>query len=97
MGLCNWEVVRNREFVEGVYSATDDETRKAMLLVIDKMKILIEPSSAVPVAVLLFNEEFQQALLARHGGKQLNVGVILTGGNLSLKKLHELYDNGKAS
>ncbi len=51
---------------------------EAMRLVWDVMKIVIEPSSAVPVAALL-EKKFQF-----DGGK---VGVILTGGNIDLARL----------
>ena len=50
----------------------------AMRLVWERMKILIEPSAAVPVAALL------------EGGlkvRGLRVGVILSGGNLDLDAL----------
>jgi threonine dehydratase len=49
-----------------------------MRLVWERLKILIEPSAAVPVAALLEN-----ALPARG----LRVGVILSGGNLDLDAL----------
>jgi threonine dehydratase len=44
----------------------------------ERMKIVIEPSSAVPVAALLANAE-------RFAG--MNVGVILSGGNVDLDAL----------
>jgi threonine dehydratase len=49
-----------------------------MRLVYERMKIIIEPSCAVPLAALLDNKE-------RFAGKK--VGIILSGGNVDLGKL----------
>jgi len=57
---------------------TEEEIIIAMRTVWERMKIIIEPSSAVPVAAVLNQEN----VLA---GKK--VGVILTGGNVDLEKL----------
>ena len=51
---------------------------RAMRLTWERMKIVIEPSSAVPLACLL------EAHARRHGRR---VGVILTGGNVDLDRL----------
>ena len=51
---------------------------EAMKLVWERMKIIIEPSSAVPVAALLENK-------INVSGKI--VGVILSGGNVDLDAL----------
>lgn len=49
-----------------------------MRLVWERMKIVIEPSSAVPLAAIWKNPDV-------FGGKR--VGVIVTGGNVDLGKL----------
>jgi threonine dehydratase len=54
-----------------------------MYLTWQRMKIVIEPSSAVPLATILKNRELFE-------GKR--VGVILTGGNVDLKKLPWMQD-----
>lgn len=67
-----------RKHVTDIVAVSDDEIVQAMLLVWQILKIVIEPSSAVPVA----------ALLARRlpvTGRR--VGVILTGGNADLQAL----------
>ena len=57
---------------------TEDEIIVAMRHIWERMKIVVEPSSAVPfAAVLRYPELF--------AGK--NVGIILTGGNVDLAKL----------
>ena len=49
-----------------------------MRLIWERMKIIIEPSCAVPLAVILKNKTL-------FSGKKM--GVILTGGNVDLGKL----------
>lgn len=65
-------------YVTDVLLATEDEIIAAMYLTWQRMKIVIEPSSAVPLAVILKNKEL-------FAGQR--IGVILTGGNVDLKKL----------
>ena len=67
-----------RQHVLGITTVTEDDIVAAMRLVWEVMKIVIEPSSAVPVAAMLGG----RVPLA---GKR--VGVILTGGNVDLDAL----------
>ncbi len=67
-----------QEHVEDILCVTESEIIAAMRLVWERMKIVIEPSAAVPVAALLKSPEFFK-------GKQ--VGVILSGGNVDLSTL----------
>ena len=71
-----WHFVSN--YVEDILLATEQEIIDAMFFIWQRMKIVIEPSSAVPLATILKNKEL-------FVGKR--VGVILTGGNVDLKKL----------
>ena len=74
--LCplSWHFVS--EFVSDIFLASEDEILDAMYLTWQRMKIIIEPSSAVPLAVLLKNKEHFQGQ---------RVGVIITGGNVDIK------------
>ncbi|MGI9462413.1 MAG: beta-hydroxyaspartate dehydratase BhcB [Aestuariivirgaceae bacterium] len=71
-----WHFVSNH--VEDILLATEQEIIDAMYLTWQRMKIVIEPSSAVPLAVILKNRKVFE-------GKR--VGVIITGGNVDLNKL----------
>ena len=64
--------------VEDILIATEQEIIDAMKLIWERMKIVIEPSSAVPLATILKNKNI-------FAGKR--VGVIITGGNVDLNKL----------
>ncbi len=76
-----WHFVSNH--VEDILLATEQEIIDAMYLTWQRMKIVIEPSCAVPLAVILKNR-------AVFEGKR--VGVIITGGNVDLNKLPWMQD-----
>jgi threonine dehydratase len=76
-----WHFVSNH--VEDIFLATEQEIIDAMYLTWQRMKIVIEPSCAVPLAVILKNR-------AVFEGKR--VGVIITGGNVDLNKLPWMQD-----
>jgi threonine dehydratase len=64
--------------VTDILTASEQEIVDAMKLTWQRMKIVMEPSCAVPLATILKNRE-------RFAGKR--VGVIVTGGNVDLDKL----------
>jgi threonine dehydratase len=78
LGKNTWNILKDH--LEAIYTVTDDEVIKAMKLIWERMKIIIEPSSATPVAVVL-SDKFK----ALEGME--NIGIILTGGNVELSKL----------
>lgn len=67
-----------RMYVKDIIIVSDEEIITAMRLIWERLKIVIEPSCAVPFAALLKQKE-------RFAGKK--VGIILTGGNVDLGKL----------
>ena len=67
-----------RMYVKDIITVSDEEIIAAMRLIWERLKIVIEPSCAVPFAALLKQKE-------RFSGKK--VGIILTGGNVDLGKL----------
>ncbi len=71
-----WHFVSNH--VTDIQTATEQEIIDAMKLIWQRMKIVMEPSSAVPLATIIKNRE-------AFAGKR--VGVIITGGNVDLDKL----------
>lgn len=67
-----------QKHVEEVLLATDPQIIEAMRLLYERMKLVVEPSGAVPLAALLANKK-------RFAGKK--VGIIISGGNVDLGKL----------
>jgi len=67
-----------RAHVEAIHTASEDAIIAALRYTLERMKIVIEPSSAVPLATLLDHPTL---------GRGLRIGVILSGGNLDLDHL----------
>jgi threonine dehydratase len=72
-----------QQYVTEVFTVTDDEIITALRLVYERMKIVIEPSSAVALAAVLKNKKI-------FAGKR--TGIIISGGNVDLKKFREWFN-----
>jgi threonine dehydratase len=68
--------------VTDIFLVSEDEIKAALRLVYERMKIIIEPSCAVPLAAVLKNADLFK-------GKK--VGIILTGGNVDLSKFKDWF------
>ena len=67
-----------RMHVASIGLASERAIVDAMRLVLDRMKIVVEPSSAVPLACLLERS---------HDVAGARVGIVLSGGNVDLDRL----------
>jgi threonine dehydratase len=91
LGDITWSVISNREKVEGVYSVSESQIKAAMKLLLERMKVFVEPSACVGLAVALFDEGFRK-LVEKEGGKNgWNVGIVLTGGNTTVENIAKLF------
>ncbi len=76
LGDRNFPIIQ--KYIEKIIRVEEEEIVNAMRLIWERLKIIIEPSSAVPFAALLKEKnEF----------KNKNVGIIISGGNVDLKNL----------
>ncbi|MCH7410730.1 pyridoxal-phosphate dependent enzyme [Belliella sp. DSM 111904] len=76
LGKLNFEIILKH--VDDILTVGDVEIVEAMRLIYERMKIVVEPSCAVPLAALLkHKEQFQNQ----------KVGIILSGGNVDLGRL----------
>lgn len=76
LGDVNFPIIQN--LVSEIVRISDDEIIFAMRLLYERMKIVVEPSSAIVLAA---------ALKAKDRLKGLKVGLIISGGNVDLKSL----------
>ncbi|KAK6089110.1 pyridoxal-phosphate dependent enzyme [Seiridium cupressi] len=94
VGTVPWSVIYERRLVEGFYSVTEAEIKSALRLVLERFKMIVEPSACVPLAVALYNEDFR-ALVEREFGEQgADVGIVFSGGNLDLDVLAKIVAEG---
>jgi len=66
------------KYIYDIFTVQESSIITAMRMVWERLKIIIEPSSAVPLAAVLENKDFF---------KNKNVGLIVSGGNVDLEKL----------
>jgi threonine dehydratase len=71
-----------RDNVKEIITVTDDEIIAAMKLVWERLKVIVEPSGAVPFAAVLKEKK-------KFSGKR--VGIIFSGGNVDLEKVGQWF------
>ncbi len=67
-----------KKHVHRIVTVSDSATVQAMRLILERMKIIVEPSSATALAILLEN---------KIDLKYSRIGIILSGGNVDLESL----------
>lgn len=80
LGDITLEIIRKN--VKDVITVTESEIISALRLIYERMKIVVEPSSAVALALVLKRND----LFCNK-----NIGVIISGGNVDLKNLSALF------
>ncbi|MFN3195571.1 MAG: pyridoxal-phosphate dependent enzyme [Chlorobiota bacterium] len=81
LGKLNFEYISDN--VDDIWLANDEEILSAMRLIYERMKIVVEPSSAVTLAAIINNKKMLK-------GKK--IGVILSGGNVDLDSFFDGYE-----
>ncbi len=71
-----FSIIKNN--VDEIFTATEESIIECMLLVWERMKIVIEPSSATVLAIVKENPGYF---------KDKKVGLIISGGNVDFRKL----------
>jgi len=84
-GLLNFEIVR--EFVDEVVNVTEGDTAQALLTLLERAKLVVEPAGAVGVAAILSGQ------IAATGPTV----VILSGGNIDPLVMERVISHGLAA
>jgi threonine dehydratase len=84
LGDINFPIIQ--QHVDRIIRVTEDEIVDAMRLIWERMKIVVEPSSAVALAAMLKEK-------VKFTGKK--VGIILSGGNVDLSQLSSIFKNNQ--
>lgn len=77
-----------RKHADGILLVSEEEIVSTMKLVWERMKIVIEPSSAVALAPLLRKNGLEESGMAGRGSRP-RVGVIFSGGNVEVDFSHK--------
>jgi threo-3-hydroxy-L-aspartate ammonia-lyase len=75
----------NQRLVDDIALVSDDEILEAMRFAFERLKIVVEPSGATPLAALL---------AGRAGALPPRVGVIVSGGNIDAERFAQLCATG---
>ncbi|KAL5596849.1 hypothetical protein BROUX41_006467 [Berkeleyomyces rouxiae] len=93
VGALPWGIMYERGLVRQIYAVTEDEIKMTLRLVLERMKMVVEPSGVVPLAVALWNEDFR-AMVEREGGEDgWDIGLVFSGGNIAVDALVKLYES----
>ncbi len=76
-----------RQHLAGVALVTDEEAREAVRFLLMRLKLLVEPSGAAPIAALLAGK------IPQAQGRK--IGVVLSGGNIDAGKLAGMLTSEK--
>lgn len=91
VGAYPWTVIHDRKLVREMFSVTEDQIKAALRLVLERMKVVVEPSAVVGLATALFNEDFRR-LVEKEGGEDgWDLGVVFSGGNVSVEALGKFF------
>ncbi|KAG5921077.1 hypothetical protein E4U61_007151 [Claviceps capensis] len=96
VGRWPWGVIHGRGLVSGMYSVGEEEILAATRLVWERMKLVVEPSACVGLAVVLFDDEFR-ALVEREAGEDgWDLGIVLSGGNVGGEAVAQMLSDESA-
>ncbi|XTI91472.1 tryptophan synthase beta subunit-like PLP-dependent enzyme [Cenococcum geophilum] len=91
VGAIPWSVISDPGKVRAVYAVSERQIKAALRLVLERMKVVIEPSAAVGLAAVLFDEGFRRVVEREGGEEGWNVGVVFSGGNTTVEAIGRLF------
>ena len=97
VGAYPWTVIHDRKLVKAMFSVTEEQIKKAMRLVLERMKMVVEPSAVVGLAVALFNEDFRRIADSEGGEEGWDLGLVISGGNVSVEAMGRMFEVSEAN
>ena len=92
VGAYPWSVIYERKLVRQMFSVTEDQIKMALRLVLERMKLVVEPSAVVGLATALFNEDFRRIVEWDGGEEGWDLGIVFSGGNVSVEALGKIFE-----
>ncbi len=91
VGEIPWTIISDETKLRGIYAVSEEQILQAMKLLMERVKVFVEPSAAVGLAVALYDEEFR-SLVEKEGGEEgWDVGIVLSGGNTTVDVVSEMF------
>lgn len=91
VGAWPWRVISDAALVAGLYAVSEAQIARALRLVLERAKVVVEPSAVVGLAVALFNEDFRAMVQREAGDDGWDLGVVFSGGNISVEALGKIF------
>lgn len=91
VGKIPWSIISDKSKLEGIYSVSEEQIKATLRLVLERAKQFIEPSAAVALAVMLYNEDFRRMVEKEAGADGWNVGIVFSGGNTTVEAISKLF------
>lgn len=95
VGELNWSIISNTSMVAGVYAVNDEQIKLALRMILERLKIWVEPSAAVPLAVVMFNQDFHAECvrkMALYDRDTWHIGLVVSGGNTTVEAISRFFD-----
>ena len=92
VGEIPWTIIYDRKLVRAMYSVTEEQIKNALKLVLERMKVVVEPSAVVGLATALYNEDFRWMVQNEAGEKGWDLGIVFSGGNVSVEALGKMFE-----
>jgi threonine dehydratase len=94
LGELNWTIISDKRLLQGAYSVSETQIKGAMRLLMERMKVFVEPSAVVGLAVVLGNTKWREEMRVLMGDKkEWNVGIVLTGGNTTMEAIAKIFSS----
>ncbi|MCJ1249562.1 hypothetical protein MMC30_006788 [Trapelia coarctata] len=91
VGEIPWTIISDKRKLRGVYSVSEEQIVKVMKLVLERMKVVVEPSAVVGLAVALWDEGFRREVEREGREEGWDVGIVFSGGNVGVEALAGMF------
>lgn len=91
VGEIPWTIISDKSKVRGIFAVTEEQILSAMRLVLERMKVFVEPSAVVGLAVALYDEQFRTMVELEGREEGWDVGIILSGGNTTVEAIARMF------
>lgn len=86
-----WGIISDPNKVRAVYAVSEAQILSTMQLVLERMKLIVEPSAVVGLAACLYNEDFRNLVQVEGGKEGWDIGVLFSGGNTSIAAITKMF------